>query len=269
MHAPDQLAIIAGNGIYPQVLAQAARAAGVRKILAIAFEGETDPQLAVLVDEIRWLRVGQLGRMLSILRESGIKNAIMAGQIAPRNLFDLQPDWRALLLLAKLKQRNAESIFRAIAMELETIGITLLPATTFLEDFLAGKDLIAGPRLSRREKADIEFGWSIAQKIAALDIGQTVIVRNGTVLAVEGFEGTNETVRRGGALAAGRAVMIKVAKPNQDMRFDVPVIGPETIAVAVEARIRVIALEAGRALLLQKEDVVRAAQDAKISIYGR
>ncbi len=269
LHAPDQLAIIAGNGVYPRVLARAARAAGVRKILALAFEGETDTELGQLVDEICWLRVGQLNRMLSTLRDARINRAIMAGQIAPRNLFDLHPDWRALLLLAKMRQRNAESIFRAIAVELDKIGIALLPATTFLEDLLAGKGLITGPKLSRREKSDIDLGWGIAQKVAALDIGQTVIVKNGTVLAIEGFDGTNETIRRGGALGRGGAVMIKVAKPDQDMRFDVPVIGPETISVAVEAKIRAIALEAGRTLLLEKEDVTRAAQSARISVLGR
>jgi DUF1009 family protein len=269
LHAPDQLAIIAGNGVYPRVLARAARAAGVRKILALAFEGETEAELVQLVDEICWLRVGQLNRMLCALRDAKITSAMMAGQIAPRNLFDLHPDWRALLLLAKLKQRNAESIFRAIAGELEKIGVALLPATTFLEDFLAGKDLIVGPKLSRREKSDIDLGWDIAQKIAALDIGQTIIVKNGAVLAIEGFDGTNETMRRGGALGRGGAVMIKVAKPNQDMRFDVPVIGRETISVAAEAKVRVIALEANRTLLLEKEDVIRAAQNAKISLFGR
>jgi len=269
LHAPAQLAIIAGNGIYPRELARAARTAGVQKIFAIAFEGETDASITELVDEICWLRVGQLSRMLASLRDSKISSAIMAGQIAPRNLFDLRPDWRALLLLAKLKQRNAESIFRAIADELEKIGVTLLPATTFLEDFLADKDLIAGPRLSRREKSDIDFGWSIAQKIAALDIGQTVVVKNGTILAIEGFDGTNETIRRGGVLGGGGAVMIKVAKPNQDMRFDVPVIGVETISIGTEAKIRVIALEAGRTLLLAKDEVILAAQRAKITVLGR
>jgi UDP-2,3-diacylglucosamine hydrolase len=144
-----------------------------------------------------------------------------------------------------------------------------LPATTFLEKFLVTNELIAGPRLSRREKLDVDFGWQIAQKIAALDIGQTVIVKNGTVLAVEGFEGTNETIRRGGALVGRNAIMIKVAKPDQDMRFDVPVVGPETILAASEAHIRVIALEAGRTLLLEKERVVTAAEKARISLLGR
>ncbi len=269
MQTPQQLAIIAGNGIYPRELARAARTAGVEKILAIAFDGETDPALSELVNDIFWLRVGQLSRLLAALRDNKITRAIMAGQIAPRNLFDLHPDWRALLLLARLKRRNAESIFRAIAGELEKIGVTLLPATTFLEESVVTKDLIAGPQLSRREKLDVDFGWEIAQRIAALDIGQTVIVKHGTVLAVEAFEGTNATIHRGGALARNGAVVIKVAKPNQDMRFDVPVVGPETISVAVEAKIRVIALEAGRTLFLEKKAVLKAAEKGRISLVGR
>ena len=193
----------------------------------------------------------------------------MAGQIAPKNLFDLRPDWKALLMLARLKQRNAESIFAAIADELAKIDVELLPATSFLEDFLAPAGLIAGPKLSRREEEDVDLGWKIAKEIARLDIGQTVIVKNGTVLAVEGFEGTNEAIKRGGALAREGAVMIKVAKPNQDMRFDVPVIGVETIRVAAEAKLRVIAVEAGKTLLLERDAIVDLAKRANISITAR
>jgi len=265
----DHLGIIAGNGIYPQVLAKAARSAGVTRISAVAFNGETDPKIGKLVDQIDWLRVGELNRLLSVFRKSGVRQAIMAGQIAPRNLFDLHPDWRALLLLAKLKRRNAESIFSAIAVELERIGVTLLPATTFLDQFLASNGVIAGPKLSRRERSEIDFGWDIAKRIASLDIGQTIVVKNGTVLAVEGFDGTNETIRRGGALSGGGAVAIKVSKPNQDLRFDVPVIGMETIGVAAEAKVRVIAVEAGRTLLLDRDRVIETASDREISIVGR
>ena len=269
MQPLDHLGIIAGNGIYPQVLAKAARSAGVTRISAVAFNGETDPKIGKLVDQIDWLRVGELNRLLSVFRKSGVRQAIMAGQIAPRNLFDLHPDWRALLLLAKLKRRNAESIFSAIAVELERIGVALLPATTFLEQFLASNGVIAGPKLSRRERSEIDFGWDIAKRIASLDIGQTIVVKNGTVLAVEGFDGTNETIRRGGALSGGGAVAIKVSKPNQDLRFDVPVIGMETIGVAAEAKVRVIAVEAGRTLLLDRDRVIETASDREISIVGR
>jgi len=265
----DHLGIIAGNGIYPQALAKAARSAGVTKISAVAFNGETDPKIGELVDQIFWLRVGELNRLLTVFRECGARQAIMAGQIAPRNLFDLHPDWRALLLLAKLKRRNAESIFSAIAVELEKIGVTLLPATTFLEQFLAPNGLIVGPKLSRRERLEIEFGWEIAKRIALLDIGQTIVVKNGTVLAVEGLDGTNETIRRGGAIGGSGVVVIKISKPNQDLRFDIPVIGMETIGVAAEAKVRVIAVEAGRTLLLEADRVREAASRASISIVGR
>src|SRR5712692_1167627 len=152
MQNPEILGIIAGNGVYPRQLADAARKAGLRKIIAAAFSDETDPALTQHVDLIEWMRVGQLSRLLKFFREQKIHHAMMAGQIAPKNLFDLRPDWKALLVLAKLKQRNAESIFAAIADELAKIDIELLPATTFLEDCLAARGLIAGPKLSRREK---------------------------------------------------------------------------------------------------------------------
>ena len=193
----------------------------------------------------------------------------MAGQIAPKNLFNLRPDWKALLLLARMKQRNAESIFAAIANELAKVDVDLLPATSFLEDCLAPTGLVAGPKLSRRENQDIDLGWKIAKEIARLDIGQTVIMKNGTVLAVEAFEGTNDAIKRGGALARNGAIMIKVAKPNQDMRFDVPVIGVETIRIAIEARLRVIAVEAGKTLLLERDAIVDLAKRAGISIVAR
>ncbi len=261
------LGLIAGNGVYPRLLAQAARKSGVKQIVAAAFTNETDPALAQYVDVIEWLRVGQLGKLLKTFRDANVRQAVMAGQIAPRNLFDLRPDWKALLILARLKQRNAETIFSAIAEELRKIDIDLLPATSYLEDQLASLGLIAGPKLSRRENEDVDLGWKVAKEIARLDIGQTVIVRHGTVLAVEGFDGTNETIQRGGKLAP-KAVMVKVAKPSQDMRFDVPVIGVETIRVAAEANIRVVAVEAGKTLLLEREAIVDLARRANISLLG-
>jgi DUF1009 family protein len=269
MRTPQILGIIAGNGIYPRLLADSARRAGVRKIIAAAFTGETDPALAEHVDIIEWMHVGQLGRLLKVLQTQEVHHAIMAGQIAPRNLFDLHPDWKALLLLGKLKQRNAETIFAAIADELMKVEVDLLPATTFLEDQLAPAGLIAGPRLSRREEEDVDLGWKTAKEIARLDIGQTVIVKDGTILAVEAFEGTNNAITRGGALAHKGAVMVKVAKPNQDIRFDVPVIGVETIRIAGGAKLRVVAVEAGRTLLLERDQIVGFAERARISIIAR
>jgi len=268
--APLQiLGIIAGNGVYPRLLADAARKAGVKKIVAAAFTGETDPALARHVDLFEWMHVGQLNRLLKFFRAQNIHHAIMAGQIAPKNLFDLRPDLKALLLLGKVKQRNAESIFAAVADELAKIDVDLLPATTFLEDSLAPSGLVAGAKLSRQEEEDVDLGWKTAKEIARLDIGQTVIVKNGTVVAVEAFEGTNEAIKRGGALAREGAIMIKVAKPNQDMRFDVPVIGVETIRIAAEARLRVIAVEARKTLLLERDAITDLANRSQISIVAR
>ena len=269
MQTPQVLGIIAGNGVYPRLVADAARKAGVKKIVAAAFTGETDPALAKHVDPVEWMRVGQLSRLLKFFREQDIHHAIMAGQIAPGNLFDLRPDWKALLVLAKLKQRNAESIFAAIADELAKVDVDLLPATTFLEGSLAPTGLIAGSKLSRREREDVALGWNTAKEIARLNTGQTVIVKNGTVVAVEALEGTNEAIRRGGALARKGAVMVKVAKPNQDMRFDVPVVGVETIRIAATSKLRVIAIESGKTLLLERDAIIDLAGRAKISIVAR
>jgi len=269
MRPPEILGIIAGNGVYPRLLAEAARKAGVKKIVAAAFGGETDPVLAEHVDLIEWMRVGQLNRLLKFFNQNKVHHAIMAGQIAPKNLFDLRPDLKALMLLGKLKQRNAESIFAAIADELAGVDVELLPATTFLEDSLAVAGLVTGEKLTRQEEEDVDLGWKIAKEIARLDIGQTVVVKNGTVVAVEALEGTNEAIRRGGTLAREGAVMVKVAKPNQDMRFDAPVIGVETIRVAVEAKLRVIAVEAGKTLLLELNAIADLATHSKLSIIAR
>src|SRR5258708_8658952 len=169
---------------------------------------------------VEWVRVGQLSRLLKFVRGHEVHLAIMAGKIAPKNLVHLRPDVKAVVVLAKLKQRNAESIFTAIADELKKVDVDLLPATTFLEDNLAAKGLIAGAKLSRAEEEDVDLAWNVAKEIARLDIGQTIIIKNGTVLAVEAFEGTNDAISRGGALARAGGVMIKVAKPNQEMSVD-------------------------------------------------
>ena len=263
------LGIIAGNGVYPRLLADGARRAGVEKIVAAAFTGETDPVLEQHVNVLEWMRVGQLGRLLKFFRSQDIHHAIMAGQIAPKNLFDLRPDLKALMLLGKLKERNAESIFAAIADELSKVEVDLLPATTFLEDSLARPGLIAGPKLSPRQEHDVELGWNVAKEIARLDIGQTIIIKNGTIVAVEALEGTNEAIKRGGTLAREDAVMVKVSKPNQDMRFDVPVIGVETVRIAAESGMRVIAVEAGKTLLLERDAVIARANGSNMSVVAR
>ena len=269
MDAASPLGIIAGSGSYPLLLARAARAAGVNRIAVAAFKGETDPALAALAEDVAWMRVGQLGRMIACFKAQGIQRAIMAGQIAPKNLFNLRPDLKALLMIGRLKERNAESLFGAVADELAKAGVVLLPATTYLENLLAPVGHIAGPALGKRQQADAAYAMRIAKDVSALDIGQSVVVRHGTVLAVEAFEGTDAAIRRGGSLAGkGGAVLAKVSKPRQDLRFDVPVIGPRTLETAAEAKLAAIAVEAGRTLLLERETLLALAAEKAITVIG-
>lgn len=268
MDTPESLFLIAGSGYYPALVARAARRAGVREIAIAAFEGETSPETAALGDTVTWMRVGQLGKLLDAAKASKAPGAIMAGQIAPKNLFDLRPDVKALLLLATIKERNAETLFGAIAEALAKIGVPLLPATTFLENELAPAGHIGGPKLKDREIEDAAFGLRIAKETSRLDIGQTVVVKNGTVLAVEAFEGTNETIERAGRVGRGGGLVVKVSKPGQDLRFDVPVVGEQTVEIAAQAGLRGIVAEAGAVLLLDRERVVAAAERHKISLFG-
>ena len=260
--------LIAGNGAYPATMVRAARAAGETKLTVVAFENETDPALAAVVDEMEWMRVGQLARMCKFFKVRGVRRAVMVGQIAPKNLFDLRPDFRALAVLARTPKRNAESLFGGIADELAKDGVHLLPATTYLDSLMPGAGYQAGASFKPRKREDLAYGYAIAKEMSRLDVGQTVIVRNGTVLAVEAFEGTNEAIKRGGALGRKESVMVKVSKPGQDMRFDVPVIGRQTLKVAAEAGVTIIGFEAGKTLLLEKELVEQDARELKISLVA-
>jgi DUF1009 family protein len=264
----ESLGIIAGNGRYPVLLAEAARARGVKRLAIAGFSGETLPEVEKLADHYVRLRVGQLGGLCNYFREQKIDQAIMAGQITPGNLFDLRPDLKALLLLAKLKERNAESIFGAIADELMKAGVKLLPATTFLEDALPEPGHVAGPKLSRRQLADVAFGFRIAKEISRMDIGQCVVVKKGTVVAVEAFEGTDAAMERGGRLGKGEVVLVKVSKPNQDFRFDVPVVGARTMEKARDFTVKVVACEARRTLLLDRALVLEQAERWGISLFA-
>lgn len=267
----ERLGLIAGNGRYPVLVAQAALKRGVPFLCSVGFNGETEKEIAELSHDYVQMRVGELGRMLKHFKERQVTHAIMAGQIKPAHLFDLRPDMRALLLLARLKERNAESIFTAIANELKSVaGVELLPATTFLEDCLPEPGHIAGPRLGRSQLQDVDYGYKIAKQVSALDIGQSVVVKKGTVLAVEAFEGTDVTMERGGKLAGSRggAVLVKVSKPNQDFRFDVPVIGSRTLDRAKAANIGVVAMEARKTLLLDKEALMKQAVALGIALYA-
>ena len=243
---------------------------GVQRIVAVAFEGETDPQLASLVDQITWVRVGQLNRMIDGLKAHGVTRTVMLGQIAPRNLFDVRPDLRAMGVLLRLKERNAHSVFGAVALELAKDGVELIEATPWLRPLMPGADFHLGPALSEEQAADVQYGLRIAKEIARLEIGQLVVVRKGTVLAVEGFEGTDRCLARGGELAGreGGAVGIKVTKPHHDMRFDVPCIGPQTISTCAQSGVAVLALEAGRTLVLDLDEVRELTRRHRVSLVG-
>lgn len=261
MTAQASLGMIAGNRSLPLLFARQARSLGVSRLVAVAFEGETEPGLAAEVDEIIWLKVGQLSKLIAAFTSRGIGQCVMVGQIAPKNLYDLRPDLRAMSLLFRLKQKNAHSIFGAIADELQKEGVELIAATPWLRPLMPGAGFRLGRALTAAQAEDVEFGFHIAKEVARLEIGQTVVVKNGTVLAVEGFEGTDRCLTRGGELAGKDrgAVAVKVAKANHDMRFDIPCIGAGTLEVCAAAGISTLALESEKTLLLDLEAVKELA----------
>jgi len=268
---PTTLGIIAGNRSLPLLLARQARSMGAKKIVAAAFEKETDPALADLVDVIAWLKVGQLGKLLSFFKDHGVTQCVMAGQIAPKNLFDLRPDMRAMMLLLKLKEKNAHTVFGAIADELKREGTELIEATPWLQPLMAPAGFHLGPPLDSTQQADVAFAFRIAREISRLEIGQLVVVKDGTVLAVEGLEGSDECLMRGGKLAgkSGGAVAVKVAKEKHDMRFDIPCVGLQTVETCASSGVNVLALEAGRTLILDQENVADFARRHKITITAQ
>jgi DUF1009 family protein len=266
--APESIGIIAGNRSLPLEFARLARAAGVKRIVVAAAEGETDPSLAQLVDDLVWLKVGQLGKLIAFFTDRKVKQCVMLGQIAPKNLFDLRPDLRAMGLLLRLKEKNAHTIFGAIADELKKDGVDLIEATPWLAPLMPQTGFQIGPKLSAEQRSDVEFGFKIAKETARLEIGQLVVVKNGTVLAVEGFEGTDKCLARGGELAGkdGGAVAVKVAKVNHDMRFDVPCLGAQTLETCAAAKISVLAIESGKSLLLEREACEELARKNRITV---
>lgn len=263
------LALIAGQGIYPALVASAVRAASI-PIRLIAFEGETDPALVATFPEAdrHTVHVGQVGRTLRLLESFGAGAAIMAGQVTPRRLFDgLRPDLKATQILLSLKRRNAETIFGAIAKEIEALGVRLLDARAFLDGQLAEEGCMTGGRFPI-EAAYLEHGVHIARECARLDIGQGCVVRKGTVLAVEAFEGTDLMLRRAGGLKADETLFVKTVKARQDFRFDVPCFGMRTLETMHESGVRAAALEAGGVILLDKAAVLGKARSWKISLLG-
>ena len=256
---PSALGIIAGKGAYPWLLADSARKQGVSRIVAVAFKKETDPVIEKYADEVRWLHLGQLGPLLEELKQSGVRHAVMAGQITPTHLFTVRMDRPLLNLLSRLKEKNAQTIFGAVGDELKAIGIELMPASLFMEHCMPEPGVLGARPPTDGEWRDIRLGLKVAKTTSGLDIGQTVVIKEGTILSVEAFEGTDETIERAGRLGGPGAVIVKVAKRGHDMRFDIPVVGDRTMKLLRKVKASVLALEAGRSILLEREKIVAEA----------
>jgi len=256
-------------GELPIAIAGQAKAQGYT-VIAMALESLAEKDLASYVDQIQWINVGKFGKLIDSLKKSGIKEAIMAGKVSKTLLYKskITPDLRAVKLLFSLKDRKDDSILLAIAKELADEGIKLLDITLFSTGLLMPEGILTKNKLTADERKDIEFGWRMAKEMGRLDIGQTVVVKNLAVMAVEAIEGTDEAIKRGGRLAGKGAVVIKVSKPNQDMRFDVPTVGLQTLSAMQEVNARVLCVEAQKSLILNKGALIEEARIADIAIVG-
>ena len=262
-----KLGLIAGNGRFPVLFADAAKQAGFA-VTAVAHRGETPEVLDQHVDDVRWIKVGQLGHMIDHFKSAGVETVVMAGGIKKTRMFtEYRPDWRAVKVLARLRHLKDDVLLRAVADELESEGITVGDATRYLPSLIAEAGVLT-TEPSREQWEDVRFGAEMVRTVGRLEIGQCVVVKNRTVLAVEAIEGTDEAIRRGGRLANGGAVVVKMAKPQQDLRFDIPAVGPNTIASMQEVGAAVLAVEAGKTLMLDKADLLEAARKAGISVVG-
>ena len=265
---PDSLCLLAGKGAYPLILAQSAKKEGVRRLFVIAFRKETDRAIEKYADEVAWIYLGQLRRMLDAIRDSGVKHAVMAGQITPTHLFRVRMDAMMLSMLRPLPERNAETIFGAVANELTEMGVHLMPASTFMDSHMPGPGILSERGPTERELADAQMGFKVAATTSDLDVGQTVVIKEGTILAVEAFDGTDETIARAGRLGGKGIVVVKVAKPNHDMRFDIPVIGMRTMKLLKKVKAAALAIQAGRAILLEREKIIVAANAMGLCLFA-
>jgi DUF1009 family protein len=265
----DVLGIIAGGGLFPLEVAESARAQGYR-VVAVAHRGDTDPALEDKVDDILWINLGQFGQLIKGLKKHGVKRAVMAGAISKHRMFGrARPDLKGLTLISKLAVFHDDGILRAVARELGQQGIEIVSSTLCVPELLAPEGCLTRRRPTKGEREDIRFGWRIAKELGRLDVGQCVVVRRRTVLALEAIEGTDETILRGGRLAREKAVVVKVSKPNQDMRFDVPAVGLKTLENMSEVKASVLALEAGKTLMFDKPSMIRYADEKGISIVSQ
>lgn len=264
----DNIGIIAGGGQFPLLFIEAAHKAG-KRVVVIAHKGETDEQVAQAADACCWVKLGQLGKLISFFKKEGVRETVFLGTITKTQIFrDVLPDLKGISLWNKIDRKQDDAILRAIANTLEADGITVLESTMYLGHLLFPAGVLTRKKPNKKQRRDIEFGWQNARAIGKLDIGQCVVVRNCTVLAVEAIEGTDEAILRGGALAKENAVVVKVKKPGQDFRFDLPATGLATIRNLQSVKGSVLAVEAGQSLLFDREQMIQEANQAGIIVVG-
>ena len=268
MSQRERIGIIAGSGRFPILFAETARRRGV-DVVAVAHRGETAPELVHHVDAITWVQPGQLQAVIDALRQHGITRTVMVGAIAkPRMFREILPDARALAALSRIGKLRDDLLLRTIAEELEQEGITVVPSTTYLDEIVPAAGVLGRREPTPEEWADIRYGFQVVKAIGRFDIGQSVVVRGGAVMAVEGIEGTDATIRRAGQLVNGDIVVVKATKPIQDLRFDLPAIGPDTIRTIAEVRGRALGIEAGSTIILDRELTLSLADDAHIAVVA-
>jgi len=270
----SRLGLIAGNGRFPFLVLDAARRAG-HDVTVVALKEETFPELAELAAKapsapLHWISLGQLGKCISVFKDAGVTKAVMAGQVKHTKLFaDIVPDLTLLGVLMKLKAKNTDALISGVADVLRDNGVELVDSTALLEPLMARKGVLTRRAPTPEERADLDVGYRVADSVAGLDIGQTIVVKSAAVVAVEAMEGTDAVIARAGQLAGPGACVIKVAKPNQDMRFDVPVVGVSTIEAMKTAGATLLSVDAGKTLMIDGDAITRAADDAGIAIVGR
>jgi hypothetical protein len=264
----ERIGLIAGNGRFPIIFADNAKRLGYH-VSAVAHEGETEPELAAHVDRIHWIKIGQLNKLIKAFKEDGVHQAVMLGGIKKTHVFTtVRPDFRTLAMATRLALWKDDDILREFAKELEREGIAICESTFGLEGILVEEGTLTARTPSEKEWEDIRYGWEVAHEIGRLDIGQCVVIKDRVVVAVEAVEGTDEAIKRGGDLVKEGAVVVKRSKPQQDLRFDLPAVGPRTIEVMASVKASVLAVEAGRTILLDREIMLEKARSARIAIVG-
>jgi len=260
--------LIAGNGQFPFLVVEGARKAGA-SLSVVAIREETDKSIEKIADKVIWVGIGQLGKMISFFKKEGVEKAIMAGQVKHVQIFSgAFPDWRMAKMLYNLPRRNTDSLIGGIADELAKDGIELIDSTYFMHDHLAQEGVLSKRKPNEFERGNIGYGLHIANEIARLDLGQTIVVRANACVAIEAMEGTDATIRRAGELAKGKLTVVKVAKPNQDMRFDVPVVGVPTIETMIRAGATCLCLTPNKTLVFDREKMLKLANENKICIVS-